>query len=164
MTRYKLFVAIFICAVCLLNAGCGASTRPDLSPVKGKVTYQGKAVNDATVVFLCPGAPRPAIGTTDDQGNFQLTTYEANDGAMIGMHTVTVKKYASQTETAEPVPQNPKEMAKAIEKSMHQSAQVATQAEDSRSLLPEKYAQMKTSGLEIEVVLGENVIDIELKD
>jgi hypothetical protein len=152
---------------CFLLAGCSGSGRPAIAPVRGTVTYQGKPVAGATVVFLCPGAPRLAVGTTDESGNYRLTTYEPNDGAMIGTHVVTVKKYASDSggdvnASAEPMDQ--RAMAEAIEKSMRQSAQQAKQAEKTGSLLPSKYAHQKTSGLRKVVVDGQNVVDIELTD
>jgi hypothetical protein len=31
-----------------------------------------------------------ALGRTDESGRFTLTTYENNDGAIVGRHTVTV--------------------------------------------------------------------------
>lgn len=107
-----------------------------------------------------------AIGTTDAGGNYTLTTYEPNDGAVIGSHTVTVKKLADAADApAVPVgPMDRKQMAKAIEQSMRQSAQLARDAEKSRSGLPEKYAHLKTSDLHKEVVDGPNVIDLELTD
>jgi hypothetical protein len=158
-------VGLFVVG-CLLG-GCSGSGRPAIAPVQGKVTYNGKAVAGATVVYLCPGAPRLAVGTTDESGNYSLTTYEPNDGAMIGTHTITVKKSGgdsgSDVETpAEPL--GPKEMTKAIEQSMHESAQQAREAEKSRSELPRRYAFMKTTDLRKEVVDGDNIIDLELTD
>src|SRR5712671_5793789 len=74
---------------CLLLAGCSQSGRMPMAPVHGQVTYQGRPVANAAVEFLCPGASRPAAGTSDEQGNYRLTTFTANDGAMIGPHVVT---------------------------------------------------------------------------
>ncbi len=62
--------------------------------VEGIVTYEGKPIDEAQVVFHpldATAAPenRP-LGITDDQGRFRLTTFDANDGAPIGAYKVTV--------------------------------------------------------------------------
>jgi hypothetical protein len=157
-------VWIVLCSLVFV-VGCG-SGRPDTAPVRGQVTYKGEPVAGASVVFLCPGAPRMAIGRTDASGNYQLTTYEPNDGAAIGMHTVTVKKYDRQAAAPKAAvdPNDPKAIAKGISETMRQSALAVAKSEKSGSLLPEKYASIKTSDLQKEVVDGENVINIELVD
>ena len=89
MNRMRFF-AIALLGVPLF--GCGGESLPKRVPVSGSVTYKGKAVEGATVGFLCEGAPRMASGITDKDGKFTLTTYEPNDGAIPGKHTVTVTK------------------------------------------------------------------------
>lgn len=79
--------------------GCGNSGEYAVVPVSGVVTCQGKPVANATVNFspkasadrsaLNPG--KLALGITDEQGRFQLTTYENNDGVIIGTHIVTIE-------------------------------------------------------------------------
>ncbi|MCX7665147.1 MAG: carboxypeptidase-like regulatory domain-containing protein [Gemmataceae bacterium] len=76
--------------------GCQKSeVRPKLYPVTGKVTYNSSPVENATVVFhpigdqgANPAKPR---GKTDAQGNYKLTTYNADDGAPAGDYRVTVE-------------------------------------------------------------------------
>jgi hypothetical protein len=134
------------------------------------VTYKGKPVAGATVVFLCPGAPRLAVGKTDERGEYKLTTYEPNDGAMIGNHVVTVKKKdmgaeAASTDVAATVePLQGEALSRAIAQSMRQSSQQAKKAEKAGSLLPAKYAFLKSSDLRKDVVDGENVINLDLTD
>lgn len=170
MSGKLLAVAQLFAALCFLLAGCSGSGRPATAPVRGQVTYHGQPVAGATVVFLCPGAPRLAVGKTDEQGNYRLTTYEPDDGAAIGTHVVTVKKFKQQPdgrdESLGPEVQNMQgeELSKAIENSMRTSAQQMARAEKSGSVIPTKYSQQKTSDLRKEVVDGENVIDLELKD
>jgi hypothetical protein len=80
-------------------SGCGGNAeRYDVVPVSGIVTCQGKPVANAVVNFTpmaqegrAEGRPgRVALGITDDQGRFKLTTYVNDDGAIVGKHTVTV--------------------------------------------------------------------------
>jgi len=78
-----------------LIAGCGGvSDAPPLAPVSGTVTMGGKPVADATVGFHLDGegAPRAGTGTTDENGKFRITTFNTNDGAIVGTHVVTVAK------------------------------------------------------------------------
>lgn len=128
-----------------LIVGCGgAPDRPPVYKAGGVVKLGGTPVADATVQFM-PAKGRAATGKTDSKGEFSLTTYNTNDGAVEGSHVVTV--------TA-PLPANivsntPDEL-KAIEK-----AAVS---------VPPRYNDPKTSGLTNTVEKqGKNYFEIELK-
>ena len=167
MSRKLYAVAQLIATTSFLLAGCADSGRPKIAPVRGKVTYHGEPVSEATVVFLCPGAPRLAVGKTDAHGNYQLTTYEPNDGAVVGTHTVAVKKHKTEpgqvdSATEKVDPNDQATVNKSIESAMRKSAQQVAKSEKSGSLLPKKYAQLSTSDLRKDVVAGDNVIDIDL--
>jgi hypothetical protein len=80
--------------ILVLSAGC---SQTGMAPVKGRVMFNGKPVKEAQVTFA--PAPRsagdkepgkPATGFTTADGVFVLSTYKAYDGALIGMHHVTV--------------------------------------------------------------------------
>lgn len=85
----------FFCFV----AGCGGNAEEyETVPVSGVVTCEGKPIANATVNFT-PLADqgraagrrgRVALGMTDKDGRFKLTTYENDDGAIVGKHKVTV--------------------------------------------------------------------------
>jgi hypothetical protein len=117
-------------------------------------------------VFLCPGAPRMAIGKTDDAGNYRLTTFDPDDGAIIGTHIVTVRKIAEEADSAAPssAATAGKPRSKQIEEAMEQAAVRMEKAEKAKPLLPAKYADQRTSDLSKEVVAGDNVINLELTD
>src|SRR5436190_19619243 len=100
-SRILLAHSLALAGAYALLAGCSHSGM-SIAPVHGKVTYKGGPVAGATVEFLCTGASRPAAGTTDEQGNYRLTTFTAGDGAMIGTHVVTVNVYASEAESSLP--------------------------------------------------------------
>ncbi len=82
----------------LLIVGCGRGT-PLTMPVKGIVTFQGSPLAEADVAFT-PEGGRPATGKTDAAGQFRLTTFRTNDGAMIGQHIVTVCKHVKRDPNA----------------------------------------------------------------
>jgi hypothetical protein len=89
-----------LASTCLIFvfSGCGGSNEYETTPVSGVVTCKGKPVGNATVNFTpLPDASRaagqrgrPALGLTDKDGRFTLTTYSDGDGAIVGKHTVTV--------------------------------------------------------------------------
>jgi hypothetical protein len=128
------------------------------------VIYRGKPVADASVAFLAPGAPRLAVGTTDNAGNFSLTTYEQDDGAILGTHVVTVQKLTVQAGPSYEVPAGGKIDPAAIERAMQETALRLEAAEKAGSELPAKYASHNTSDHRLDVLEGENNFKIELKD
>ena len=99
-----------------------------------------------------------------EQGNYRLTTFTANDGAMIGTHVVTVNMYASESEASLPsvTGMNSKAISKAIEDAARQSSRHQQMAAKSLPQIPKKYAARTTSGLSKEVAAGDNTINIDL--
>src|SRR5262245_2332062 len=79
-------------AVVITAAGCGGG-KSKTTPVKGTVTLDGKPVALASVVFIPRQEGRMvAQAVTNQDGNFELTTYHPNDGALAGEYLVTVTK------------------------------------------------------------------------
>ena len=83
----------------LALAGCGktASDRVAVHPVEGQVTFGGQATSSMPS-WSCIPARRPIRGPCRTarptaQGRFQLTTYDANDGAAPGEYAVTVVRH-----------------------------------------------------------------------
>jgi hypothetical protein len=75
--------------VLVLAAGCSKTAA-----VKGRVTLDGQPVAGATVLFVPEPEVRgrPASAITDSDGNFCLTTYRAEDGAVPGAYRIVVSK------------------------------------------------------------------------
>src|SRR3954447_24357237 len=72
--------------VCL--AGCNDG-RPTRVPVSGVVTIDGTPLAKAFVVFY-PPIGRSSNARTDSDGRFQLRCFEDGDGALLGVHQVSV--------------------------------------------------------------------------
>jgi hypothetical protein len=143
-------------AMLLAVAGCGPNVtpRPTTAPVSGTVKYQGKAVEGATVSFMAAGSPRVASGVTNADGAFQLTTFDTNDGAVAGEHSVTIVK-ADPKASGKPT----------TELSPTDLTQMTPAAVQTESQIPAKYQNAETSGLKRTVVEGEeNVFNFELTD
>jgi hypothetical protein len=163
MKRFS-YASVAVVAASCLSVGCSQSDRPATYPGQGSVTYQGKPVAGASVSFLAPGSPRFAVGTTDAAGQFRLTTFEPDDGAIPGTHVVTVRKIAVQPGPSYEVPSDGTTDSAAIDRAMQEAALRVEAAEKAGSGLPAKYADHNTSDLRLEVVPGENNFQIELKD
>lgn len=134
--------------VFLLVGGCGPA-RPKTAAVKGTVTYKSEPVEGAAVMFQREGA-RPATGQTGDDGTFTLTTFDPNDGAVPGDYTVTITKVESiaMTTDGDAGREPPK-----------------SSSGPPKSLIPQKYADPKTSGLQETVASpGPNEFEFELVD
>jgi hypothetical protein len=85
-----------------LPLGCAKKTAP-LAPVSGRVTLDGKPLAGALVRFQPqqrdkdPNMAPDALGHTDDQGNYTLSTVlptgEEKAGAVIGRHNVQISLF-----------------------------------------------------------------------
>jgi hypothetical protein len=161
--RGPIAAIVLFAAASGMFSGCGESNRPATAPVRGQLTFQGKPVGGATINFLCRGAPRLATGTTDEAGNYRLSTFEPNDGAIVGTHMVTVRKDVPGLDALPPgVSAETEISAKATEEAVQRSMLLMERAKKVKPPIPLKYADMQTSDLRKEVVEGENVINIEL--
>ena len=140
--------------------GCigGDDGRLATAPVEVTVLYKGKAVPSAVVTFMIAGSgavagQSPAFGTTNANGKAKLQTFKANDGAVLGNHTVMIAKqeFADQKEAAsqDSAEYNPGASPLPVVK----------------HLLPVKYSLPGSSTLTAEVVKGKtNSFSFDLKD
>lgn len=157
MARLRRFLQLF----CLFAVfGCGSDPGPPVPvhPVTGKVTYKGEPVVGADITFMNAEANRSAFGRTNDRGEYQLTTFSANDGAVAGKHVVTITKIESAPPTTEAAP---------IESEAYVPPGLgeSTEPPKPKSTFPEKFGKQDTSGL-IAVVNADapNKINFELTD
>jgi len=103
--------------------GCGKS-YPDYYPVTGKVYYRDKPLTTGVIMFQPPSGP-PATGQIEPDGTFTLTTHGRAEGALPGRNQVRI--------TAREINADAAEMALG------------------KHLIPERYSQFSTSGLNAEV-------------
>ena len=153
--KLSAFTTIFTLLLFSLVLGCGGRKWPPTNKTTGTVTLDGQPVEEATVSFFPKGGFKPANGKTDSAGRYEMTTFNANDGAMTGSFGVSIAKYPEVKieTTLEGTPwtedmesDEPPEVDKPIENS-----------------LPEKYADAETSGFTATVVEGDgNVFNFEL--
>lgn len=124
---------IILCLATVVLAGCDRG--PKLAPVTGKVLYNGKPLEFGSVMFQPPSG-QPAVGEIQADGTFTLSTFQLNDGAVVGSHKVRIACYESQRSSAAKGPG---------EQSL------------GRLLIPMKYTLFDQSGLTAEVREEDNM-------
>lgn len=135
-------------ACLVVAAGCSGRSgdrwrtmMPPTYPGSGSVTYKGKPLADATVLFHPAGgistARRAAAGVTDSAGRFTLTTLKPGDGAVAGPFFVTVHK------TVRVMP----DAAKLLPNEFGERIDMAIE----KPLIPERYFSTETSGFSAEI-------------
>jgi len=123
----------------LLLALCGCSNSSQESRVSGHVTVDGNRLGPGTVVFASVGGGKPATGSIDAGGSYSMNT-SRELGLAPGKYKVAV--------SIRELPQNVKR---------------GDRPPPGKLLIPERYEQNTSSGLEYDVKPGQNTIDIELK-
>ena len=132
---------IVLCCACFTFGGCNSKTEFETAPAVGRVTLDGKPVVSGSVVFTPPQG-WPARGELDAEGRFTLTTYEPDDGAIVGPHEIVV--------IAQTGPDPNEHFERAL-------------SAPTKWLIPERYGSRKSSGLVYDVKSGEaNDVTLEL--
>lgn len=153
-----------------LSFGCQAEVeREPVYSVTGTVTQNGTPLAGAVVTFVpVEKGHHAATGTTDDSGQYHLSTWAKDDGAEAGQYQVTVSKYEGAGKEAESAatPSEPDSSNEVFEERYPEdyNEMDASQQPPSKNLLPDKYAQPQTSGFEARVTEDEekNVFDFNL--
>ena len=158
--KFSPFPLILIGIAVASTSGCGGGkVRPPMAKVHGRVEYNGKPVAGATVNFIMEGAPRVGVGRTDSDGNYELTTYDMGDGAIIGPHKVTIKKIVKN-----PLGKETKDMTPDDLTQLAAQGKVEEMLVQPKGAIPSIYSDVSTTPLQFTVDPGDNEKDIELKD
>jgi hypothetical protein len=133
------YTATLLAMTVALVAGCGESGASKY-PVTGKVNYQGKPLPLGTVMFVPDNGP-PAMSMIGADGTYRLE-------ATPGKQRVSVVAMPPQQGRPDPT----------VDGGID-----TTGFPVPKSLVPQKYNEYRTSGIEVEVKpTGENQIDINL--
>ncbi len=151
--------------LCIGVSGCsdgGGGKKLATNKVTGKVIMNGAPVPGVSVSFspIETGKP-PAMGISDTQGIYILTTYDSGDGAVEGDYKVMVYKGAPSAAPAAPT-HDPTGQSSGGGAPKHSGPASKGQTAAGGSLLPEKYSSASTTTISKSVKSGENTIDIEL--
>lgn len=150
-------VVMMLATAVSLAAGCHRKSRLEVAPVHGKVTYQGRGVPKATVVFIPTGETTEKLHKiqpfcfAEDDGSFKLKTYLDGDGAPPGTYRVRIVV----------VPSGP---AGRPGKDDPATSGAGAPAVNVPADMIKKYSDDKTSGIEVTVQAGDNELPpFELK-
>jgi hypothetical protein len=86
---------LFLALLALAGSSCGRGHgRKPVYPVRGQVSYGGKPIPGAVIVFHAQNDPelagmRPTAHVKAD-GSFAVTTYDSGDGCPAGVYALTV--------------------------------------------------------------------------
>lgn len=145
-----------VCAVSLVLLGCGeGSSGVATVSVTGVVTLNGQPLPGAAVSFSPKGGKgRAAVGATDIDGKFTLTTVTAGDGAVPGEYGVSVTKNAAAAAQPTSDPRSTGGAMSAEDTAKMMASLQKGKTVEQQSDLPAKYASPDSSGLQAEVTSG----------
>ncbi len=134
-----------------LLGGCGKPKGTAVVPVSGTVTFDGKPIEGAVVMFVPVDKGETASGATDTQGKFTLNTASATTpGAVPGSYKVSVTKTSIGAKVAAPVMTQEESMKQAMEYVKGGFNKMGKKPEI-KDELPAKYGSPDTSGLTAQV-------------
>lgn len=128
-------------------AGCGKA-KPATAPVSGRVLLDGKPVAGAAVMFEPVDGGVPARGSTGSDGGFRLSTFERDDGGLVGRHRVSISKFVTEGVAAN---------------ELGLEAAPGAPGLQPKAALPTRYADPKSSGLEATVEAGGTTVEFTLE-
>lgn len=150
--------------------GCSKGPSVQTYPVTGTVTYNGKPVAGATVIYATgkDADAQRSTGITDEGGKFSLNTFisskELLRGAVPGEYKVAIIKLTATAQQAAAsggvdwqsmsADERGKQMTQMWDRQKDPSKEQKEAAP--KSEIPERYAVTETSGLTAAVVVGEN--------
>jgi hypothetical protein len=146
----KWFYGTSLCLYLFVVSGCN-SAPDNIAPASGIVTLDGKPVAEARVMFYPVGGARSSHATTNDKGEFKVSTFGVHDGALVGRHLVTVTKI----DTAAQVKVDPAEGYMGAGYGAMMSPEALKKNAKPKQTLPAKYATKESSGIEVEIVKGQ---------
>ncbi len=148
------FANVLFLAFTIAAAGCGGEreakpTDPQAS-ISGTVTYNGENVTpDSSVVFFCKDKNATVAGEVDSFGKFALKPSVGSIGIPAGRYQVMVRA---------PEPPAPPVGSDAYKDIMSGKTKKPEPAKD----IPIQFGAFDTSGLSVEVKVGENNFDFDL--
>ena len=136
-------ISLFAALTLIVFTGCESGPKlPATVPAEGKVTLDGEAVTDATVIFIADVGSYNATSNTDKNGFFKMKAFEEKSGAVPGSYKVEVSKTI-------------------VESTGNKGGEGGANVKYG---LPKKYSSMITSGLTINLSdKGDKDIKFELK-
>ena len=155
----KLAVATLV-TVGIVLTGCSNSDKPPTYAVTGTVTLRGQPLAGAAVTFVPTGQDGEAASAiTDADGKYELTTWDAGDGARPGQYRVKVSKQEQTAVDSSKMVQN---LSYEEEQKIYDPNNPKP-APPPKSLIPSKFENDETSGLTHTVADKPTTFDIKIE-
>ncbi|CAN5412461.1 hypothetical protein BH11PLA2_BH11PLA2_41680 [soil metagenome] len=135
---------IAIITVMAFGTGCGKSNEEPWGKVQGTVTFQGKPVENAILLFSNSTLGIDMTTFTDKDGRFEIHTAKVG-GLPVGTYRISISPYTPSEQPTDTIVFDKKAPVKAFEN------------------IPMLYRNIATSGLTAEVTAGENDFQFEMK-
>lgn len=142
------WILMAVSILSMLQVGCSSSDQPELGQVTGIVSLDGKPLTGVAVVFQ-PANGRPARGTTNAEGKYELTYIRQTKGTKVGPNRVEIAPSEEGVETDD------------VEAGDDEIQQVPQQSKSGKPVVPERYNVR--SELNVNVKSGQNTIDFQLE-
>jgi hypothetical protein len=147
--RNRVAVKIFACLVpfLMVTACTRGSPLPNSVTVRGVVLFRGEPLQQGTIRFApADGGGQPATGEIRD-GSFRMQTTRSSPGIVKGIYKVSIISEKPLIATLpENAPPNPNAWP------------------EPESLIPKKYTDVRTSGLQVSIVEPVDDLRFELTD
>ena len=159
MNRSANLAVSILVTIGIVQTSCSSANRPRTYRVTGTVIMQGKPVEGAVITFVPTATDGDAASAiTDADGKYELTTWQAGDGARPGEYRVKVNKQEQATV----------DLAKMVKNlSIEEEQKIYVESKKlpppAKCLVPSKYLDESTSGLSHTVPNAASTFDIEIK-
>ena len=140
----------FLFLAILAATGC-RSNPPQVVPVSGVVTLDGKPLAGAAITFEPVAGGVFGCGSTNEKGEFTLGTFTDTDGALSGVHRISITPDIISPPAMGRTPGGEEGLDRRGESNR-----------GAKSRIPEKYASIDTSGLRVDVKKGMPPVTFEL--
>jgi hypothetical protein len=143
--------------VAMVPIACSSdSSKPKLGKVSGTVMYNGKPLTAGEVVFTPLSGKggesgQVAAGHIQADGSYSLTTFDTDDGAILGQHAVTVILREGTSDASF--------KSKVTKEGTGRIRYILP-----KSVVPEKYSKVDSTPFRYTVEASGNTINLELKD
>lgn len=142
-----MFARILLLLPFILLAGCGPSRT---SPVAGIVLLDGQPLANASIQFIPDGTGRDATGTTNERGEFVMSTFDPRDGVAPGSYKVVISPPVGEVDTTK------------YESAGDAMSAAARAKPAAKSKFPKKYTLPSETPLTQQVPIGKGPLKFEL--
>jgi len=142
------FMQVLLGLLISFHIGCSSSDQPELGQVTGTVSMDGKPLTGVAVVFQ-PENGRPARGTTNAEGQYELVYIRQTKGAKVGPNRVQIASNEEGEDSGE------------VESGDGEPKANSKGSKSSKPLVPKRYNVQ--SELKVDVKPGANTFDFQLE-